>query len=97
MQVKRSPDGGSTLDGQTAEVDEFAHEWPEEPTAAELAAIEREMPSIEAELAVVDAQIERLSAGTWVGPLHHRRQRRATRRLLAVRAELAGPDLGSVA
>lgn len=57
----------------------------QEPTAAELAAIEAEWPLIEAELAVVDAQIRALSAAGGPSPLDWRRLRRAERRVLAAR------------
>jgi hypothetical protein len=53
-----------------------------EPTAADLAAIEDEWPLIDAELAVVDAEIRLLHQGT-PAPLDWRRLRRAERRALA--------------
>jgi hypothetical protein len=55
----------------------------EEPTAADLRAIEAEWPLIEAELAVVDAEI-RLAAAGGPSPLDWRRLRRAERQALAV-------------
>ena len=55
----------------------------EEPTAADLAAIEAEWPLIEAELAVVDAQIRLLVAGPSL--LDWRRLRRSQRRVLDAR------------
>jgi hypothetical protein len=61
----------------------------EEPSAAELAAIEADWPLIEAELAVVDAQIRALSATGGPSPLDWRRLRRAERRVLAERLRLA--------
>jgi hypothetical protein len=54
----------------------------EEPTPADLAAIEREWPLIEAELAVLDAEISALSGTGGPSPLDWRRLRRARRRLL---------------
>jgi hypothetical protein len=61
-----------------------------EPTAADLAAIEAEWPLIEAELAVLDAQITAASA-PGPSPLDWRRMRRAQRRVLAARLGLARP------
>src|SRR5690349_15973077 len=59
------------------------HRVDQEPTAAELAAIEAEWPGIEAELAVLDAEIRALSAVDDPSPLDWRRWRRAQRRVLA--------------
>ena len=58
-----------------------------EPTAAELAAIEREWPLIAAEMAVVDAEAAVAAApdSVWAWRAH----RRATRRVLAVAARMA--------
>ncbi|GAA1566734.1 hypothetical protein GCM10009789_20290 [Kribbella sancticallisti] len=61
----------------------------EEPTAAELAAIELEWPLIAAELDLLDAEISRITAGPAASPLDRRRIRRAQRRVLAVSRELA--------
>jgi Family of unknown function (DUF6284) len=58
----------------------------QEPTGAELAAIEAEWPLVEAELAVLDAEIAALSAAGGPSPLDWRRWRRAQRRLLAALA-----------
>lgn len=77
--------------------DSAEHDWPEGPTDAELDAIQAEWPEIAADLAVLDAQIELMAAGLWVGPRHHRRMRRATRRLLALRTEMTSADLDEVA
>lgn len=77
--------------------DDSERDWPEGPTDAELDAIEEEWPEIAADLAVLDAQIELMAAGLWIGPGHHRRMRRATRRLLALRTEMTGSDLDEVA
>ena len=63
----------------------------EEPTPAELADIEREWPLIDAELAVLDAQIAALSAAGGPSPLDWRRLRRAERRVLSVRLRLTAP------
>ncbi len=56
----------------------------DEPSAADLAAIEAEWPLIEAELAVVDAEI-RLAAAGGRSLLDWRRLRRAQRRVLDAR------------
>ncbi|MEV6895659.1 DUF6284 family protein [Kribbella sp. NPDC051137] len=61
----------------------------EEPSSADLAAIEREWPLIEAEQDLLDAEIALLNAGREASPLDHRRVRRAERRVLKVRRELA--------
>jgi hypothetical protein len=61
----------------------------EEPTAAALAAIEAEWPLIDAELAVLDAQIRALTAAGGPSPLDWRRLRRAERRVLAAWLRLA--------
>ena len=77
--------------------DNTERDWLEGPTDAELDAIEAEWPEIAADLAVLDVQIELMAAGLWIGPRHHRRMRRATRRLLALRTEMTGSDLDEVA
>ena len=72
----------------------------DEPTAADLAAIDAEWPLIDAELAVVDAEIRALSAEGGPSPLDWRRLRRAEHRLLAARLRLRpsqGPDQAPVA
>jgi hypothetical protein len=61
----------------------------EEPTAAELVAIETEWPLIAAELDLLDAEIAVLSAEGRVSKLDRRRVRRAERRVLEVGQELA--------
>ena len=66
-----------------------------EPTAAELAAIEFERPLIEAELAVVDAEIWIIRAPDGAGELAWRRLRRAQHRVL--RAATALTQTGSTA
>lgn len=68
----------------------------DEPTRAELAAIEAEWPLIEAELAVLDAQIRALSAARGPSPLDWRRLRRAERGVLAARLRLANRAPGRV-
>lgn len=60
-----------------------------EPTAADLAAIETEWPLIEAELAVVDAEVRALSAAGGLSPLDWRRLRRAQRQVLAAQLRLS--------
>jgi hypothetical protein len=61
----------------------------DEPSAADLAAIEVEWPLIEAELSLVDAEIRVLTAEGGPSPLDWRRLRRAERRVLAVRRLVA--------
>ncbi|MEV7478776.1 DUF6284 family protein [Streptomyces halstedii] len=58
-----------------------------EPSAAELDAIEQEMPLIRAEIELLDAQI--MTIGHPVNELDARRMRRARRRVLAARRALA--------
>ena len=63
----------------------------DEPTAAELDAIEAEWPLIAADLDLLDAQINLLYADDHGGPttLDWRRLRRAEARVIRVAAELA--------
>ncbi|MFI6681999.1 DUF6284 family protein [Kribbella sp. NPDC050470] len=61
----------------------------EEPSAADLAAIEQEWPLIAAELDLLDAQIAFINAGPAASTLDRRRVRRAERRVLEVGRELA--------
>ncbi|MEV0396863.1 DUF6284 family protein [Polymorphospora rubra] len=63
----------------------------QEPSINDLAAIEREWPLIEAELAVLDAEIALIYAADRGGPspLDWRRLRRAEARVTRVAAELA--------
>ena len=71
-----------------------------EPTAADLAAIEREWPLIEAELGELDAQIMILNAAGGPTALDWRRLRRARRRVLdarALHAARAAEDVPGVA
>jgi hypothetical protein len=63
----------------------------EEPTPAELADIEREWPLIDAELALLDAEIRALAVAGGPSQLDWRRLRRAERRVLAARLRLAAP------
>ncbi|TDU89453.1 hypothetical protein EV138_3021 [Kribbella voronezhensis] len=60
----------------------------DEPTAADLAAIEREWPLIAAELDLLDAEISYINAGPSPSALDRRRVRRAERRVLAVEHQL---------
>jgi hypothetical protein len=60
----------------------------EEPTAADLATIEREWPLIAAELDLLDAQIAYLNVGPSPSVLDRRRVRRAERRVLDATREL---------
>ena len=61
----------------------------EEPSAAQLAAIEAEWPLIAAELDLLDAQIAVLNADHGATALDWRRVRRAERRVLEIGRELA--------
>jgi Family of unknown function (DUF6284) len=62
-----------------------------EPTAADLAAIEREWPLIAAELALLDAEIATLVAGVGVSALERRRVRRAEARVMRAATAAASP------
>jgi uncharacterized protein DUF6284 len=63
-----------------------------EPTPADLAAIEAEWPQIEADLAVLDAEIRALVAHGGPSPLDWRRLRRARRQAIAAHSRaLPGP------
>ncbi|MGA5351129.1 DUF6284 family protein [Streptomyces thermodiastaticus] len=64
-----------------------------EPTAAELDAIEREMPVILADVDLLDAQI--ITLDRTPSELDTQRIRRARRRLLAARRELANRTAGA--
>lgn len=64
----------------------------EEPSAAELAAIEHEWPLIAAELDLLDAQIALINAGPYASTLETRRVRRAERRVLEIGRDLADRD-----
>ncbi|TDU89181.1 hypothetical protein EV138_2741 [Kribbella voronezhensis] len=61
----------------------------EDPSPADLAAIEREWPLIAADLDLLNAEIACLIAGPNVSALDWRRIRRAERRVLTVGRELA--------
>jgi hypothetical protein len=61
----------------------------EEPTATDLAEIDQEWPLIAAELDLLDAQIAFINAGPAASVLDRRRVRRAERRVLAVKRQLA--------
>jgi hypothetical protein len=65
-----------------------------EPTAAELDAIEREMPVILADVDLLDAQIVTLDRVPT--ELDNRRLRRARRRALAARLAVANPAAATV-
>lgn len=62
---------------------------PDEPTPADLAAIEAEMPLIEAGIDLVDAEIRMLTVIGGPSPLDWRRLRRAEARVTRIAAELA--------
>lgn len=64
-----------------------------EPTTAELDAIEEEMPTILADIDLLDAQI--ITLDRTPTELDARRIRRARRRVLAVRRELANRTAGA--
>ena len=66
-----------------------------EPTDEELAAIEREWPQIETELAELDAWIQALGDGGRASSLDVRRWRRAQRRVLATHSLPAFDGHGS--
>lgn len=71
-----------------------------EPTAHDLASVDDEWPLIDADLAVLDAQIAMIYARERGGPtaLDWRRLRRAEARVTKVAAELiARPTLGTAA
>lgn len=68
----------------------------EEPSAADLAAIEQEWPLIAAELDLLDAEIAVLSTEGRVSALDRRRVRRAERRVLEVGRELAAEGIASL-
>ncbi|WP_083933555.1 DUF6284 family protein [Kribbella catacumbae] len=69
----------------------------DEPTAADLAAIEREWPLIAAELDLLDAEISLLGLSGFVSAMDHRRVRRAKRRVLAVERQLdAGAEAADI-
>ncbi|MDX2974510.1 DUF6284 family protein [Kribbella solani] len=61
----------------------------EEPTSAELAAIEHEWPLIEAELDLLNAQIALINAGPSASVLDGRRVRRAAHRVIEAARVLA--------
>ena len=61
-----------------------------EPTRAELAAVEAEWPLIEVGLALLDAEIAEVSAGSWGAELAWRRYRRLARRVLSGAQRAAG-------
>jgi hypothetical protein len=66
-----------------------------EPTPADLAAIEREQPLLNAEIDMLDAEIGILTAAQRGGPspLDWRRLRRANRRVIRAALEFAAADL----
>lgn len=64
----------------------------EDPSPADLAAIEREWPLIAAELDLLDAEISYINAGPAASALDRRRVRRAERRVLEVGRELADDE-----
>jgi hypothetical protein len=66
--------------------------YGEEPTPADLAAIEAEWPLIAAELDLLDAQITELAAGPYMSDMDRRRVRRAEHRVLAVTRRLRDLD-----
>jgi hypothetical protein len=64
----------------------------EGPSGAEMAEIEQEWPLIAAELDLLDAEISALTAAPAVSVLDRRRIRRAERRFLAAKRELAAAE-----
>ena len=75
------------------------HPQLNEPTDADLSAIDAEWPLIEAELSVLDAEIALIRATDQGGPspLDWRRLRRAEARVTRVAAELLSNLLGGTA
>nr|WP_067509924.1 DUF6284 family protein [Actinoplanes sp. TFC3] len=69
---------------------------PDEPTPAHLAAIEREQRLLEAEVALVDAEIRFLSAEPGPTQLDWRRLRRAQNRVLREMVNLIERYLSSI-
>jgi hypothetical protein len=67
----------------------------EDPTPADLAAIEREWPLIAAELDLLDAEISYVNAGPAASTLDRRRIRRAEHRVMEVSRELADRETDS--
>ena len=62
----------------------------QEPSLADLAAIDAEWPAIEAELALVEIEARILTADRGPSPLDWRRLRRAEHRVLAARHAVYG-------
>jgi hypothetical protein len=69
--------------------------YSQEPTAADLAAIELEWPLIEADLDLLNAHIAFYNAGSSPSELDWRRVRRAEHQVLTVTRDLANRDLGT--
>ncbi|MEU8223892.1 DUF6284 family protein [Kribbella sp. NPDC048915] len=67
----------------------------EEPTPAELTAIEHEWPLIAADLDLLNAEIALINAGPYASELETRRVRRAQRRVLEIGRELADRTPGT--
>ncbi|MGW1346524.1 DUF6284 family protein [Kribbella sp. NPDC002412] len=67
----------------------------DEPSAADLAAIEQEWPLIAAERDLLDAEIAFVNAGPNASVLDRRRIRRAERRVSEIARELAVPAAGA--
>ncbi|HET6293533.1 MAG TPA: DUF6284 family protein [Kribbella sp.] len=67
----------------------------QEPSAADLAAIELEWPLIEADLDLLNAHIAFYNAGSSPSELDWRRVRRAEHQVLTVTRDLANRDLGT--
>ncbi|MBE1485215.1 DUF6284 family protein [Plantactinospora soyae] len=63
----------------------------DEPTAADLAAIEAEWPLIEAELSLLDAEIRALYTDGGPSPLDRRRIRRAEQGVMRTAATVGSP------
>lgn len=62
------------------------------PSVRDLAAIEREWPLIESELALLDAEISFITAGPAASEIDRRRIRRAEHKVLKVARALAAHD-----
>ncbi|AVT32464.1 hypothetical protein C6361_26745 [Plantactinospora sp. BC1] len=63
----------------------------DEPTPADLDAIEAEWPLIDAELSLLDAEIRALYSDGGPSPLDRRRIRRAEQRVMRMAATLGSP------
>ncbi|WP_369819713.1 DUF6284 family protein [Actinoplanes sp. TFC3] len=84
------------VDHRTGRTSVYRNHMPDEPTPAHLAAIEREQRLLEAEVALVDAEIRFLSAEPGPTQLDWRRLRRAQNRVLREMVNLIERYLSSI-